>query len=242
MTRQHVTTVLVGCALSCSSAPQDHAPPTKAPVEDSAAPNDTLDSASQSGDCATASTRPDAPDSGTVLALEGVAWHEQVGGVSPSPRSDTAAIALGAPGEYLLFGGWHGEDQQQGYLDGTWVAHGAESGPVKWMESHPTESPVARKAHCMAFDAVGGRAFVFAGMSYKPFLGLPDWTKYDKMFNDVWVLNGKSNDVDWALVSPAGDMPATRAGAQCAYDSLRNRLVVFGGLAWSGTGVDGSPD
>jgi hypothetical protein len=51
--------------------------------------------------------------------------------------------------------------------------------------------------------------------------------------NEVWELR-LSPAPAWRRLSPAGDPPAARAGAMCAYDGVRDRLLVFGGETLDG--------
>lgn len=182
---------------------------------------------------------PDVPD---VPALAGVQWRELVPDPTPSARSDTGMVTLDNPRRFLLWGGWYGEDQAVGFLGDAWIADAPSDGPVTWVELPLDGGPIDRRSHCTVHDPIASRVIVFAGNSYEPFLGLPDWTSYDKMFNDAWSLYLTPGEEHWEELEPAGERPPTRGSAQCIYDSKRNRLVVFGGMAYGGTAVDGSPD
>jgi hypothetical protein len=69
----------------------------------------------------------------------------------------------------------------------------------------------------MAFDAGRGVAVLFGG-SDGPLL-----------YSDTWEWNGVAGT--WTLRTPSGSVPPARTGAAIAYDSVRGRVVLFGGRA-----------
>ncbi|MDQ3991470.1 MAG: kelch repeat-containing protein, partial [Actinomycetota bacterium] len=79
-------------------------------------------------------------------------------------------------------------------------------------------SPPPRVWHAMAYDAARGQVVVFGGA---PIQGGPG-------LGDTWVFEGD----DWSLASPKVS-PPPRWGHAMAYDSQRQRIVVFGGCCTS---------
>ncbi len=83
-----------------------------------------------------------------------------------------------------------------------------------WTLVH-TLGPSARGAHALAFDSARGRTVCFGGLSK---LEDPAST-----FGDTWEWDG----TDWTQMADTG--PIARAFHAMAYDSVRGRVVLFGG-------------
>ncbi len=81
--------------------------------------------------------------------------------------------------------------------------------------------PATRYAQSMYYDSVSGGMFVFGGQH----------ALTNTNFNDYWELNpaiGTTN-VHWVTVTVGGTHPKNRGGHIAAYDSVSNRMMVFGG-------------
>ena len=78
--------------------------------------------------------------------------------------------------------------------------------------------PGKREQHCMVLDPVRDRLIVFGGSSFTA-----NW-------NDVWSLD-LSGQPRWTQLQPQGAGPEAGTGATGVYDSARQRMVVFGGIA-----------
>lgn len=85
-------------------------------------------------------------------------------------------------------------------------------------------SPSGRSQTRMAYDPITRRMILFGGVS-----GLDQGTQTVYYFNDTWAWNGAR----WTQLFPA-HKPAARSGHALAYDSLRNRILLFGGHTTSG--------
>jgi uncharacterized protein (TIGR02145 family)/uncharacterized repeat protein (TIGR02543 family) len=105
-------------------------------------------------------------------------------------------------------------------------ANGTQS-PSQWSNLVVGASiPSVRvQSHC-AYDKGSNRMIMFGGSH---------WTSLSPMksekYNDLWVLtnaNGAGNS-EWMQQSPTGQIPHARAQGSVAYDSLNNRLLLFGG-------------
>lgn len=149
---------------------------------------------------------------------DGTTWTQQHPADSPSPR-DTFSMAYdAAAGNTVLFGGWDGGTR----LDDTWTWDG-----TGWTQLHPGTSPAPRSAGWQsAYDAATSQVVLFGGIS-----GF-------RIHRDTWTWNGS----DWTRATPAA-IPAERENGVMTYDSLRDRIVLFGGdntHSPTGTNVLGS--
>ncbi|MEZ5967059.1 MAG: hypothetical protein R3F56_24695 [Planctomycetota bacterium] len=104
-----------------------------------------------------------------------------------------------------LFGGGQSRDDLWEWDGAGWVLRSAFVGPI------------GRYGHAMAFDPVRGRLVVFGGQSsYGASLGDLD---------DTWEWDG----TNWTQMTPQRH-PSLRSGARAAYDSVRGRVILFGGI------------
>ena len=88
-----------------------------------------------------------------------------------------------------------------------------------WTELTPAGSlPHVRNRHSAIYDPVRDRMVVFGGFGNAG------------QVNDVWALT-LSGTPAWSKLAPTGTPPIPRWGHTGTYDSIRDRLVVFGGNA-----------
>lgn len=87
-----------------------------------------------------------------------------------------------------------------------------------WSES-PAVGPTIRSMHSLVFDSTRGKVLLFGGYGPKP-----DGSEY---LGDTWEFDGTS----WTLRTTTG--PAARQSAAMAFDSVRGRAVLFGGMSYS---------
>ena len=142
-------------------------------------------------------------------------------------------------GRVILFGGYDGSN----LLGDTWEYNGAE-----WMQISTAHTPPGRYDSAMAFDEAQGRIVLFGGYSAGQ-QGLNNtWERYDSAMvfdeaqghivpfegsgagqrvNDTWEYDGS----DWMEVIPT-ESPPSRYDHDLAYDSARNRTVLFSGGYW----------
>lgn len=83
---------------------------------------------------------------------------------------------------------------------------------AQWSQLSPANRPYFRRAGAMAFD--GALNVMYGGLTLTP----------APIVNETWTFNGTA----WTLANPAVSPPA-RWGHGMVRDTLRNRLVVFGG-------------
>lgn len=112
----------------------------------------------------------------------------------------------------VLFGGSIG----LGFLSDTWEWNGS------WT-LRATSGPSARSGYAMAYDSQRGKTVLFGGYYYNGSHNYPA---------DTWEWNGSA----WVLRATSG--PAGRENAAMAYDSQRDKIVLFGGRNSSGSLAD----
>jgi hypothetical protein len=109
------------------------------------------------------------------------------------------------------------------------LAPGVDGG----VESHATPTwtqvvaptlPTDRRDHCQAFDAARGEVVLFGGSLTE---------RSSEVLEETWVYA----DGEWQQRTPPAQ-PSARRGAACAYDPLRDRVILVGGEVRSGRAVD----
>ena len=91
------------------------------------------------------------------------------------------------------------------------------SGPLKWTLLATTGPlPAPRAGHALLYDSRRDRLLVFGGAD-------------SVTRNDFWVLDLTTNPPTWEQALPTGPLPSRRTYSQAVYDSLNDRVVVFGG-------------
>jgi N-acetylneuraminic acid mutarotase len=190
---------------------------------------------------------------GDTWKWDGEDWT-QLADSGPIPRfSHAMAFDLGR-GRALLFGGISsvGADGIPNVLQDTWEFDGEA-----WTQQEDV-GPAARGSHTMAYDLSSGRVVLFGGNPARDDTWAWDgktWVQIAEfgppgrenaamtgspaglilfggaasqaVFGDSWEFDGKH----WTQKQDIG--PAARMGQALAFDSVRNRLVMFGGGAGS---------
>ena len=181
---------------------------------------------------------------------DGITWTQRSPVTSPPARFGHALAYDSAGGRVVLFGGG---DISTTFSD-TWEWNGND-----WMQLRPATGPTARLNHGITYDAVRRRVVLFGGedngalASDTWLLDGSTWTKaganaparrshameYDTrlkrivMFGgissagvhaDAWTWDGSQ----WRDVTPSGG-PSPRQFHATACDSLRGRIILFGG-------------
>lgn len=81
----------------------------------------------------------------------------------------------------------------------------------------PRQWPIARLEAPTVYDSVNQRVLVFGGYDHN----------YNRN-NEVWEYTPATQT--WRNVTPTGPAPVPRSGSAMAYDPVRGRAVLFGGL------------
>ena len=94
------------------------------------------------------------------------------------------------------------------------------SGGTSWVALAPTGGPPPpRTGHGAVYDPVRDRMLVIDGYGASG------------DFQDVWALT--LNGLTWAKLQPTGQAPSARDGHVLVYDSVHDRVLMFGGIAGS---------
>ena len=135
------------------------------------------------------------------------AWNE-LGGI-PSARGRPAMAYDSAHDRMVLFGGAVSSGI---YSDETWVYNLNDNTWLNATDENP--KPSARWGHSMVYDSTHDRTVLFGG---------EDDIGHS---NETWIFN--LNDNTWTNITPSVG-PAGRMMHAMAYDSTRERVVLFGG-------------
>lgn len=140
---------------------------------------------------------------GDTWVWDGAMW-KKVSSSGPSPRWGAAMAHDSERKVTFLFGGFNSTD-----LDDTWKWDGLD-----WKQVDVKLMPLARSLHAMAFDANRKKVVLYGGVT-----GTTE-------FMDTWEFNGSK----WTKVDSGGPgSPGGRFAHTMAFDSKRNRVVLFAG-------------
>lgn len=136
---------------------------------------------------------------------------------NPSPRAQ-ARMVWDTPNDVgILFGGLGPFDQGttlQHDSAETWLWNGS-----RWLQRFPATIPPARAVHSMVWDSTRNRVVMFGGRQSPADIEEPT-----TFLNDTWVYqNG-----NWTKIESTQN-PPVRQFAAMAYDSSRDRVVLYGG-------------
>ncbi len=136
---------------------------------------------------------------------------------TPGGRYLHSAIYDPVRDRMVVFGGGAGAYPANYSYGDAWALPLA--GTAAWTMLSPNgASPGARLAHSAVYDPVRDRMIVFGG------------TGLDGLLEDTWAfpLAGTSA---WTALAPDGTLPGARAGHGAIYDPVRDRMLVFAGVA-----------
>lgn len=153
----------------------------------------------------------------TIRGPEG--WHSVATPTAPSGRG-YAAIGFDPQRQgVLLFGGENGTTYTE--LGDTWLfANGTWSN----LTASLPVSPPARWGADLAWDPSGPYMVLFGGRNS----GVTNVTGSATLFNDTWIFNATG----WHIL-PRYPSPSIREDVQLFYDPVVQRLVLFGGTAFT---------
>lgn len=130
------------------------------------------------------------------------------------PRLDGPGAVYGPAHErMLLFGGKYLE--RDSLSNDVWEVSLSAS-PTWTLIETAGEKPAPRIGHVQLYDSRRNRLLVFGGVD-------------SVTRNDFWVLDLTTDPPAWEAVLPTGSLPPRAAYRQAVYDSLNDRVLVFGG-------------
>lgn len=145
--------------------------------------------------------------SGETWEWDGTSWAERAPTARPPARLGHAMTYDSARAQIVIFGG---QDGARVALGDTWEDDGTE-----WHD-RLARVPPARRFHALAGDEARGETLLFGGGNCGP----------TAPRGDTWTWDGSA----WAERTPTAG-PVPRGGLALAYDSARQRVVLFGGCA-----------
>ena len=163
-----------------------------------------------------------------VFALSlsgGLAWSKPGTGLQPVGREQHSAIYAPLQSGMILFGGLDNET----VLDGSVLAGDTWTLTLMgWTKLGFSTTPGLRMGHSAVYDAVNQRMVVFGGADS----AAPTST------SGTWGLKLHTTPA-WSLMAPtSGSPPPARYGHSAVYDSIRNRMVIYGGYDDGATAFD----
>jgi len=155
--------------------------------------------------------------------------QETASGTSPAARVYAAGAYDPTTGRLMIFGG---NDCSSGYFNDVWVlshANGLRGTPA-WTQLETSGTPpTARESASAVYDSVNNILTIYGGDAGST------------LYGDVWVLsnaNGTGGTPTWTELKPSGMKPEARTGQTATYDSVNNRMTIFGGTNGSTTLTD----
>ncbi len=133
-------------------------------------------------------------------------WTQMNPPTKPSTRRHHDMVYDSANNKVVLFGGYTGISN-----DETWVYDVASD---TWTQMNPTTKPSARVRHTIVYNSVNNKVVLFGGF---------DSGGYD---DETWVYDVASDT--WTQMNPA-TKPSARDQFAMVYDSVNNKVVLFGG-------------
>jgi hypothetical protein len=141
---------------------------------------------------------------------DGTNWTQRTPGAFPPARSQTPMAFDAANSVSVIFSGYDASPAMTAFTD-TWTWSGAS-----WSRRTTNTNPSARWGHALVAAQDG--LLLFGGS-----------TATAVYVNDTWLWNGRS----WISRAPAMS-PSARYIHGMAFDSVRGKLVVFGGYGTGG--------
>jgi len=133
-------------------------------------------------------------------------------GQQPSPSGGHSAVYDSRRRRLLVFGGSGQND--------TWALNLLTD---TWEEVATSSRPSPRYEHSAIYDSARDRMVIFGGFAFQP-------------LNDVWALSFDPA-ATWTQINPLGPLPSARTGHTAVYDSVADRMLVYGGssenLLWA---------
>jgi len=142
-------------------------------------------------------------------------------GTLPTVRIHAAAVYDPTTNSMIVFGG---NNCAKSYFNDVWVLSNANGvgGSPAWTKLSPSgTAPTGRESCAAIYDSTNNVLTIYGGDANGTPLG------------DVWTLsnaNGSGGTPQWTQLSPTGTAPMARTGVSAVYDSVNDRMTVFGGF------------
>ncbi len=142
-------------------------------------------------------------------------------GSLPGVREGHTAVYDPATNKLIIFGGTNCSGT---YYSDVWILSNADGSTAtpSWTKATPIGTgPIARSQATAIYDSVSNIMTVYGG-----------GTTSTTVFGDVWTLsnaNGVTGTPTWTQIFPTGTAPVARTGQSAIYDSVNNRLTIYGG-------------
>ena len=150
-------------------------------------------------------------------------------GTLPTVRIHSSAVYDPTTNSMIVFGG---NNCAKSYFNDVWVLSNAngEGGTPAWKKLVPTgTAPSVRESAAAIYDSTNNVLTIYGGDGN----GVP--------LGDVWTLsnaNGSGGTPAWTQLTPTGTAPMARTGVSAIYDTVHDRMTVFGGFYKSVTLTD----
>ncbi|MDQ3033386.1 MAG: hypothetical protein M3Y87_13280 [Myxococcota bacterium] len=98
-----------------------------------------------------------------------------------------------------------------------------DAGPVVDCSGRPAEAPAARGELAGAYDEARGRIVMYGGNTAAPVMCMPAYEHTE----EVWAFHVDCGN--WERITPSGTGPGARARVASTIDTMRDRILFFGG-------------
>ena len=143
---------------------------------------------------------------------------------APAPRFGHTAVYDPPNQRMIVFGGNNGGQT----LNDTWALSLPSGAGATWslLTAFGSAPPPPRENHAAVYDSVGARMIVFGGIDNDLF-----WDGSVNS-NGCWTLAlpPGGGPTSWSALATSGPRPSHRERHSLIYDSVNERLIVFGGL------------
>jgi hypothetical protein len=147
----------------------------------------------------------------------------KLSGALPAVRTLHSSVYDSATNTIIIFGGYN---CQSTYYNDVWVLKNANDVTVlpSWTQLTPSGGgPSARESSSAVYDSAANILIVFGGDAGK-----------GQYFADIWVLsnaNGTGGSPRWTQITPSNHGPTPRSGHSATYDSVNDRMTIYGGYS-----------
>jgi len=142
-------------------------------------------------------------------------------GTPPPVRTLHASVYDSVTNTIIIFGGYNCKTT---YYNDVWILKNANdvTGTPSWTQLSPSGAgPNPRESSSAVYDPTSNTLIVFGGD-----------TGQSQSFGDIWLLsnaNGTGGTPKWQQLTPSNHGPSARSGHSAIYDSVNDRMTIYGG-------------